>query len=82
MGHGNISGAQYLAEGWARKHTKEFIQFLYIAMGSLAELETIVIIAIELGYLKEDSCVLIKKKIVELQKMMHATIKTLSTRLN
>ena len=29
-----------IAEGHRRKHTKEFIQFLYQAYGSLAELET------------------------------------------
>ena len=34
-----------IAEGANRKTTKEYIQFLYIALGSAAELETQLIIA-------------------------------------
>jgi four helix bundle protein len=33
------------AEGQSRQHTAEFRQFLYIALGSLAELDTQLIIA-------------------------------------
>ncbi len=41
---GNIS------EGAARKNTKEFIQYLYISLGSAAELETQMNIVKKLGY--------------------------------
>jgi len=47
-----ISIPSNIAEGAARNHNKEFIQFLYIALGSSTELETQVIIAERLGYLK------------------------------
>ena len=40
-----------IAEGRERQHTKEFLQHLSIAYGSLAELETIVQIAERLNYL-------------------------------
>jgi four helix bundle protein len=40
-----------IAEGQARRHTKEFLQALYIARGSLAELETLLIVSERLGYL-------------------------------
>ena len=44
-----------IAEGAARNTKKEFLQFLYIALGSLSELETQLIIAKELDYLKSGS---------------------------
>jgi four helix bundle protein len=49
-----VSIPSNIAEGAARKGDKEFIQFLYIALGSLAEVETQYLIAIRLQYLNED----------------------------
>ena len=42
-----------IAEGFRRYHNKEYKQFLYIALGSCAELETQIIIANELDYINE-----------------------------
>lgn len=42
-----------IAEGAARQHDKEFIQFLSIAQGSTSELETELLIAQRLGYVEE-----------------------------
>lgn len=50
-----VSVPSNAAEGFRRKHSKEFKQFLNIALGSLAELETQIIIAKELGYLENES---------------------------
>ncbi len=41
-----------IAEGAARHSTKEFIQFLYIALGSISELETLFVISQNLNLLK------------------------------
>ena len=46
-----ISIPSNIAEGAARSSKKEFIQFLYIALGSLAELETQLMIAHRSKYL-------------------------------
>lgn len=46
-----VSIPSNIAEGRHRNHRKEFVQFLSIAYGSLAELETHVMIAERLGYL-------------------------------
>ena len=48
-----ISIPSNIAEGFRRYHNKEYKQFLYIALGSCAELETQIIIASELEYINE-----------------------------
>jgi four helix bundle protein len=47
-----ISIPANIAEGQKRNHRKEFIQFLGIAKGSLAELQTFLLLAEQLGYAK------------------------------
>jgi four helix bundle protein len=42
-----------IAEGWGRHYPAEFIQFLRKANGSLAELETHLLVSIDLGYLAQ-----------------------------
>ena len=49
-----ISIPSNVAEGAARKGRNEFVQFLYIALGSCAELETQLLIAKNLGYLTDE----------------------------
>ncbi|TXG87684.1 MAG: four helix bundle protein [Thermomicrobiales bacterium] len=49
-----LSVPSNIAEGHARGHTNDFIRFLSIARGSLAEVETNVSMARRLGYLSED----------------------------
>lgn len=66
-----ISIPSNIAEGAARNSKKEYIQFLYISLGSASELETQLIIAERLEYLKNTSDVFdklndIKKMIVGL----------------
>ena len=49
-----ISIPSNIAEGQARNSTKEFIQFLSIARGSKAELQTQLIICTQLKYVTEE----------------------------
>ena len=49
-----VSIPSNIAEGQARKNKKEFIHFLYIAQGSLAELLTQLEICVRLGYIGQD----------------------------
>jgi four helix bundle protein len=48
-----VSVPSNIAEGAARKTKNEYIQFIYISLGSLSELETQIEIAKRLNYLKE-----------------------------
>jgi len=50
-----VSIPSNIAEGQARKSTKEFLQFISVARGSLAELETQLELAVRLRYGNEDS---------------------------
>ena len=50
-----VSIPSNIAEGAARNSVKEYIQFLYVSLGSLSELETQVEIALRLGYLNNDN---------------------------
>jgi four helix bundle protein len=65
-----VSVPSNIAEGAARKSTGEFIQFLYISLGSLSELETQLEISKRLGYNKvepeklDDSCTRIRQMIL------------------
>jgi four helix bundle protein len=49
-----VSVPSNTAEGAARHTTKEFLAFLYIARGSLAELETQLRLTRAIGYLPDD----------------------------
>jgi four helix bundle protein len=46
-----VSVTSNISEGSARESDKEFIQFLYYSMGSLAELETQLVISQELRFI-------------------------------
>lgn len=50
-----VSIPSNISEGAARYGDKEFLQFLYIARGSLSELETQILIAKDLGFLSENN---------------------------
>ena len=47
-----VSICSNIAEGAARNHPKEYLQFLYISLGSVSEIETQLEIALRLGYIK------------------------------
>lgn len=49
-----VSVPSNVAEGAARASSKEFVQFLYTASGSLSELETQLLLARELGWITEE----------------------------
>lgn len=70
-----ISIPSNIAEGFKRYHDKEYKQFLHIAMGSTAELETQLIIAKELGFVRTEETDVLSEKIDHLSKMLSSLIK-------
>ena len=74
-----VSIPSNIAEGAARKNTKEFIQFLHIALGSMAELETQIIIAERLGYMTDSKQgTIVGTKLQGIRKMLVALIRSLT----
>jgi len=64
-----VSIPSNIAEGFRRYHNKEYKQFLYIALGSCAELETQTIIANELDYTNDNSKTEVIEKIKSICRM-------------
>jgi four helix bundle protein len=73
-----VSIPSNIAEGQARKTTGEFIQFLSHAEGSLAELDTQIVLAIELGYSNNAQVASATELVSELKRMLNALRRTLA----
>ncbi len=65
-----VSVPSNIAEGAARASAKEFSQFLSIALGSIAEVETQLIVSNNLKYLEKNNLDLLLDDIVTIRKMI------------
>lgn len=77
----SVSIPSNIAEGAGRNHNKEFIQFLYIASGSLAEIETQLIISKNLNYLSVGDFDLLNNKTIIIRSQLSGLIKHLKNKL-
>jgi four helix bundle protein len=64
-----VSIPSNIAEGFKRYHNREYKQFLFVALGSCAELETQLIISKELNYINKKDTERIVEKLDHLSKM-------------
>jgi four helix bundle protein len=69
-----------IAEGYARRSTKEFINFLHVARGSKAELETQLLLAQRVVYLPESEVTDLQDRIDEVGRILHAVVAGLRRR--
>ncbi len=72
-----VSVPSNMAEGFARRHDREYRQFLFVALGSFAELPTQVMISRMLDYLDESATNEIQDEIEQLSKMTRSLISKL-----
>jgi four helix bundle protein len=73
-----VSIPSNVAEGFARKHTKEYQQFCYIALGSCAELETQLIIAQRRKYVSAEDFATLEEYLDHESRMLMNLIKSLN----
>ena len=69
-----VSVAANIAEGCGRSSSAELRRFFEMASGSASELEALLLIATDLGYLSEPSATELRERVVEVEKMLTAFI--------
>jgi len=74
-----ISIPSNIAEGFNRRHKKEFTQFISIAFGSGAELETQILLSESLKYGKEEDLKKCDALLCEVMKMLNKLIANLNS---
>jgi four helix bundle protein len=78
MRRASVSVPSNVAEGQARKSTREFVQFISNAEGSLAELDTQMVVAVELNFVKTSEAAAIAAQLDELRRMLNSLRRKLS----
>ena len=73
-----VSIPSNIAEGQARNSTREFLQFLSIARGSKAELETQLLLCVQVNLLAPTDISEVMNLLQEVGKMLNALSKTLT----
>ena len=70
----SISIPSNISEGHSRRSSNDYIQFLKIARGSLAELETQILISKNLNFISEKQYQDFETKSIEIAKMLNSLI--------
>lgn len=77
----SISISSNIAEGFERGSKKEFIQFLYIAKGSLGEVRSQLQVCFELGYMNEQNLKTLLLQTYDLSNQLGAFISSIKKRI-
>jgi len=73
-----ISVPSNIAEGRGRGTDKEFIRFIHITLGSLAEIDTQLELAVRLGYCQQKDILEMATEVLEIRKMLFALKRALT----
>ncbi len=75
-----VSIPSNIAERYGSKTTLEYVRFLYIAYGSVCELETQTLLSGDLGYVGKEGLQNLSAKIGDVERMLKALIKSLENK--
>jgi four helix bundle protein len=76
-----VSIPSNIAEGYSRHGLKDYINFLSIAFGSSAELETQLLLAFDLEYINKEKCDELLQELSHIQKMIYKLRDSLKAKL-
>ncbi len=77
MRRGSVSVAANIVEGSSRSSWKEYLQFLSVSRGSLAELRYFLHLSKRLGYLKEEKCLQLDELCDEVARVSYGLMKAI-----
>jgi four helix bundle protein len=75
----SVSITSNISEGFNRVSQKEKVHFYFIALGSLAEVESQILIAKDVGYLNPSISGKIEVQIIVIQRLLNALIKKIKS---
>ena len=77
-----VSVPSNIAEGYARGTDREKLHFLRISSGSMSEIETQVMLSLNLGYITQDSYEELSENVTSVWKQLNALISSIKKRLS
>jgi four helix bundle protein len=77
----SVSIPTNIAEGFERRSRKEYVNFLNIAKGSAGEVRSLLRVALEIGYLNEETYSRLSQQVIEISKMLFKQIESLNASL-
>lgn len=72
-----VSIPSNIAEGYGRRTKPDYIRSLYIAYGSVCELDTQILLSRDLGYIQTKDKDILEQKVGEVERMLKGLIKAL-----
>ncbi len=75
-----VSITSNIAEGFSRQSKKEKLQFYYMALGSLTELQNQLLVAKDVGYIKKEDFDKLAMQTVTVSKLLNGLIKSIKSK--